>query len=1040
MPDLKPIFETCTPRPEVLSGELTDDLFAARLRDVVEGEANPIYGDAARFFEHTFQTEGLRLLAREVCGRLSGAEPTNNAIIRLETSFGGGKTHNLIALHHLASGRAKGVHQDLVDDAWLPEEREWLTASVTGAELDPANGIRRGDIITRTLWGEIAVQLGRQLGRMDEAFDLVRVSEESLVAPGTQWLSELVGDRPTLIMIDEVARHLRAAKAVATANGQSDVAAQTAAFLMSLFEFAASQPHVTVVLTLAESVDAFAAETEELLTELAESEALSARGERVITPAADMEIPRIVTHRLFEQVDRGAAEKTGRAFHAFLAEIDRQGVDLPNRVRPSAWADEFADTYPFHPELLNTLSRKTATIPVFQRTRGALRLLARVVRKLWETRPEDVWAIGVHHLDLSDEGTVNDLTSRLGRPRFREVVTADLANLSLASEAHATAIDRKWIEAGKPPFALRTGTCILLHSLSEGTAKGAEKHDLVISVLEPGDDPALLDRSLRIALAEEKADAGTAFWYLHFDGHRYLFKTEPSLEKIVLDEVQHVRRTVAREELERRIRKIWGSGHLRPVFFPAEPGDLPDDAESPKLVLMHYDSVQVTAEAQEPPDLVRRLYERSGQGGAYRTYKNNVLFLVADEAHRDRMLDVMLRYLAIERVSGDSDRVRSFEEPQRQRLREMRDAAELEVRVAITRAYRHLYYPSQDAPAEAGGLARETLPAQDQGDIRRDQSAVIVEALRQLGKVSTANDPPMAARFVRSKAWPVGQDSLTTDDLKREFAKRIGLRILLDVNQLKRTIQDGCRVGEWIYYDADEKVGYGRAAPAPSVRFAPETVLYTPEEADRLSIPLKGETDEPEPETCPLCRKDPCVCGTDDGDPAGGPQPASVHEVEGAPGEVLEKVRDFALDQGWTGIHRLHVEASGEGTEAVEATRSLGLAVPQLGKGKFGVYHRLVAEFQRDGVRDDLTIEFQGSWARYKQLKNVSEAMGQQADRVNVSTRLTLVFPGDLQIDSDQFRTLQEVFTTLPLGRVRIRAEAPAVAAVPGEPDQERSE
>ncbi|MBM4319176.1 MAG: DUF499 domain-containing protein, partial [Deltaproteobacteria bacterium] len=526
-----------------------------------------------------------------------------------------------------------------------------------------------------------------------------------------------------------------------------------------------------------------------------------------------------------------------------------------------------AGSYPFHPELLNTLTRKTSTIPNFQRTRGALRLLARVVRRLWQQHPADAWYIAPHHFDLGVDEIVSDLTSRLERPAFRQVVEADIASAKLGSKSHAQVIDQRWLEVGKPPYAQRTATTILLHSLTQGIATGVEGADLLLSVLQPGDDPQLAKKALNIMLAEERGGAGTACWFLHFDGLRYRFKTEPSLEKVVQDEMSVVGKVRTKAELDERIKKIWKKATFRPFYFPSEPVDLDDDAKEPKLAVVHYDAASSTATKEAIPELISRLFDHAGSTDGYRRFKNNVLFLCADADHVERMVELVQRYLAIGRVVGDTDRMAEFSDEQKRQLKGMLDAAELEVRVAITRAYRFLYYPSADAP-KSGGLQRDALPAQDQGKVDKDQTAVLLGVLRQLQKVLTAEDPEMPAAYVKAKAWPHGQASLTTADLQREFCKRIGLKILLDVNQLKKTIKRGCEQGMWVYYDTTEQIGYGKPSPAPLVQFSEDAVLYTLEEAARLGIKIKGE--QPEPVVCRLCGKSPCVCGDDGGGGDGG--------------------------------------------------------------------------------------------------------------------------------------------------------------------------
>src|SRR5690606_36391610 len=153
----------------------------------------------------------------------------------------------------------------------------------------------------------------------------------------------------------------------------------------------------------------------------------SARQERVITPTGETEIARIVTHRLFEHIDPAAAKETAEAFAAYYRKLGDQSADLPQQALRADYAQAFEQSYPFHPELLRTLSLKTSTVPNFQKTRGALRLLARTVRRLWETQPSDAWVIATHHLDLSVEEIKDDLTSRLNRPAFRQVIEADIA-------------------------------------------------------------------------------------------------------------------------------------------------------------------------------------------------------------------------------------------------------------------------------------------------------------------------------------------------------------------------------------------------------------------------------------------------------------------------------------------------------------------------------------------------------------------------------------------------------------------------------------
>jgi hypothetical protein len=1009
---MKTIFDSCEPRSEVLKGELRDEIFAARLRDVIIGQAGPVYQDPAIFFDNTYPTEGLKLLLDEALGRLTHIKSAGNAIIRLETAFGGGKTHNLIALYHAAHGFPPGP--TFVDSALIPRRGVARVVGVVGSDLQPRDGLDHGDATTYTLWGELAYQLGGAAGYARAAG-----GDQDRSAPGTGLLENLIGDDPALIMLDEIARHLRAAKTVPTATGKSDLAEQTVAFLMSLLEFAASRERVVVVYTLADPQDAFGKETEELRQALAEARRISARQERVITPTGETEISAIVTHRLFQRIDRAMGQATATAYAAYLKKALDQGADLPSRAARAEYVQEMVSDYPFHPELLTTLNRKTSTIPNFQKTRGALRLLARVIRRLWETRPPDAYLVHPYHLDLAVEDIAGDLTSRLERPAFKQVIEADIVSPKVGSPAHAQVIDAPWLEAGKPPYAGRTATTAFLHSLTQGIATGVDPGDLALAVFQPDDDPTMVTKA-----AERLYDIG---WFFDWDGRRYRFKTEPSLNKIITDEMGLVGRTKAKAELDGRIRQVWKTGYFKPVYFSSEAGDVDDDADKPKLVVIHYDAVTSNAGAAAPPDLVRNIFDHAGALEGYRIYRNNVLFLVADEDQVDNMVRVARRYLAIGRITGDAERMAEFHEEQRTKLKKMGEAAELDVRVAITKAYKYLYYPSADALQKHSNLARETLPAQDQGEVNQDQSNVVLRVLKQLQKILTADDPTLPAAFVKAKAWDAGQVAISTEDLRRAFARRMGLRILLDVNQLKKTVRNGISQGLWVYYDTADQIGYGTASPAPMVQIGEDVVLYTPEEARRLGLRIRGEREEiiGPAETCPICHQpvSQCICGQVC--PVCGQDPCVCERVtrlhaEGAPAQAFQGILDQCHDQDVSSLSRLFVRIEGSGKEGATEARAMGLAIPQLGKGQFFVEQSFNAEF---GEAESLSLAFNGAWDRYKRVKQLTDAFGQEASKLLARTTLRADFPDGLAVDSDQFQTIHEVFTTLGFGHTVLDAE-----------------
>ena len=233
---IRTIFETCRPRSDVLHGTVAEADFAADLAQVVTGGGSAVYVDPVRFFANTYPTRGLKNLLANVCRRLSGAGGEAAAIFRLDTSYGGGKTHGLIALAHAARGLAgvAGV-DEFIDPALLPQ-RSVRLAAFDGENADPANGRTMGEgIRAHTPWGELACALAGAAG-----YDRVKNSDTSGLAPGADTLRELFGGQPTLILLDELSVYLRKVQQVGAARDQ------LTAFLTSLFKALEGTPHAAL--------------------------------------------------------------------------------------------------------------------------------------------------------------------------------------------------------------------------------------------------------------------------------------------------------------------------------------------------------------------------------------------------------------------------------------------------------------------------------------------------------------------------------------------------------------------------------------------------------------------------------------------------------------------------------------------------------------------------------------------------------------------------------------------------------------------------
>ncbi|MGH8000730.1 MAG: ATP-binding protein [Brasilonema sp.] len=837
---LPSVFKTCIPREEILAGDISPDLFAAKLRLVVAGLAPQVYQDPTTFFTNTFATDGLKTLILEVFGRLVGAA-VGSPIIRLETSFGGGKTHDEIALWHIAKNGRDIPGLDRFADLNLIPDRPIQAAAIACQDLDPVNGVYHEDtgMTTYTLWGEIAYQIGSV-----EAYSLLKGSDEKQVSPGTVVLERIIQRQPTVIILDEIARYLRAAKA--TIVGNSNLAEQVVAFLFSLMDLAAACNNLVFVYTLASSSDSFGEET----SEIREAISASARQERILKPSTDIEIYNIVKQRLFGSIDADAAKKAAREY---LQTYKASRINLPDGCKDTRYAQSIEASYPFHPELFNLLTKKIASIPNFQRTRGALRLFARVIRYLWNssqltansspsivnTQQSTHWIplIHPHHIPIGiEEEITGDLTSRLERPLMRIPIQADIYNPD-GREAHAQLQDAEWTAAGKPPFSTWVARTIFLHSINQGIAAGIRRAELNLSLLTPGLEIGFVDTAL-LRLSE-------VAWYLENDAITSIarFKEEPSINKIIAEEKAQIGITEAKDDLRNRRDTIFAEKFFKLVSAPESPADVDDAPDSIALCLIDFNEAKISATTEGPPPIVEKIFNETGESGKFRTFINRLLFLVANKQELERAIDNAREHRAIQNILNSPNRLQDLSESQQRQLKDKKGVLELAVRVSLTNAYRHLFYPANDPVKAPKGLMHYTLSAQDASEVKNknNQQEVILKALRDCQKIRGEDAPSYAPAYILQKVWLSGLDHWTTKALKEAFAKDRSLNILLDaeVSKLRDTIRQGLQTGHW-----DLKVGERVFIKTDDGHFnLPDTIEFS----ERMVLYRRGILEPPKP-------------------------------------------------------------------------------------------------------------------------------------------------------------------------------------------------
>jgi hypothetical protein len=203
---LRPWREVVTPHPDVASGRYQQAEFAADLWQVFLGEGSDEYRDPVEFYRRTFITEGLQKLLSNALLRMAGQG--GDPVVELQTNFGGGKTHSMLALYHLfadvPASQLPGM-EAVTKIAGVSQPPKVRRAVLVGNRISPADLHKKPDgTVVRTLWGELAWQLGGK-----EGYEMVRAADEKGISPGDSLRLLFKKFSPCLILIDEWVAYAR---------------------------------------------------------------------------------------------------------------------------------------------------------------------------------------------------------------------------------------------------------------------------------------------------------------------------------------------------------------------------------------------------------------------------------------------------------------------------------------------------------------------------------------------------------------------------------------------------------------------------------------------------------------------------------------------------------------------------------------------------------------------------------------------------------------------------------------------------------------
>ncbi len=813
------IWEVNEPYPDVISGALTEDIFAASLGAVKNGNAASIYQDPNEFFEKTHVTDALKDLIQLISQKLNNTHPEFNSVYKLETSFGGGKTHCLIALYHAFSkGEIESeTFKEIIGEIELPKDVKIVC--IDGSDYDAINGIEiENGLFVKTLWGDLAYQLNGK-----EGYNRIKKNDEKQVSPGAKQIETLIGDSPAIILIDEIANYFNKASGVVV--GSSTLAKQTNTFLFDLLAALVNKPKVVVVLTLASSKDAFSEYTAEVNNVLNEAGSVVARKARILYPTKENEMYGVIRRRLFKKWDETAAKTIADAYFSMYESTD----ELNNKFKTKEYKDYLIMSYPFHRELIDILETRVSSYANFQRTRGALRLLARVISDIWNKKEEDVHIILPAYVALDNQRIKDELTGKIKKDDLIPVIHADIANTK--GDAKAQLWNKDYLDKKMPPLASRMANTTYLYSLIIGEAKGMDQYTILGSIMTPGINPSVYFNLLN------KMDQ--KFWYFRESNSRYYFHSEPTINKIIQDYMS----IVDASKIRARIRATLENEFSGPLFTryiqPNGPSDVRDD-DKLKLMVLDYKYTSVDSKGDKTPHIINQIWNKA-RDEAPRIYKNTTFFIVADSNQISRLEDITREYEAYQKMDENREDLANLTKDQREKLEAKKKDIELSLKIAVANTYRFLYYPRNQM--EVAELDPALI-----GESSKKRQKVIYELLKAEGKIQDS----IKSNYAKSRAWPTHKKRESAKTFKDWFYQKFNLPIPTKLEVIKNTIRDGVKEKLWVYHKGNKVFVHDESISQVALTENEELILLQ----EAIKLGLVNEDGE----KCATCKKWPCEC------------------------------------------------------------------------------------------------------------------------------------------------------------------------------------
>lgn len=783
---LLPWREVVEPHPDVATGEFQQAEFAADLAKVHSGSAPPEYRDPRQFFSRTYLTEGLSTLLVGAAKRLSGTG--GDPVVELQTNFGGGKTHSMLALYHMAGGTPvqdlSGLDR-LLDKHELSVPQKVNRAVLVGTSRGPQDVLNTdsGQKI-RTTWGELAWQLGGT-----EAFAMVAENDANGIAPGSHLLEAIFKKyAPCLILIDEWVAYLRQIyKVEGLPSGSFDA---NLSFVQSLTEAVKASPGTLLVASLpASQIEVGGEGGQEALARLKQT---FSRVESSWRPASQEESYEIVRRRLFKDIPGDKFHHRDNTLKQFAKLYRENTNDFPQGCADEDYRRKLEKAYPIHPELFDQLYTTWGSLEKFQRTRGVLRLMAQAIHELWMNGDPSVMIM---------PGSVAVSSPRV-EPELLHYLDVSWQSI-IAGDVDGTASTPYKIDQSAPNLNRYSATRRVARSIFMGTAPthqqqntGLDDKQINLGVVQPGERPAIFGDALRRLTNQAK--------FMHADLGRYWYSMSASLNRIAADKAAQIEAALVDvtidAELGKYVNGLTDRGHFDAVqVAPSSSAEVPDEAGGVRAVVLGVKHPHNGRDGSEA--LVEAKDILTQRGSTPRVYRNMLVFIAAENRQLDHLKDAVRASLAWGEIVRDTERLNLTQSDSALAKAKLTEANET-TKTRLKEAWCYLHYPAQESAQADWEWVSGKIPAQD-GLLARASKKLVAEEglLVELG-------PSRLDRDLQKYIWN-DKPRLSLKDLREYLNRYIYLPRLKGQDVLVKAVQaavSGMLPGPFAYAERwDEK-------------------------------------------------------------------------------------------------------------------------------------------------------------------------------------------------------------------------------------------